>query len=113
MPKYMQEPEIPPEVVWLVNPDGRVIDMTDDYSQVDKAKAGLAGWKLADAEQIKEAKAEREARNKVHLEKQARINAVKKTAVEMTVAASEIIKEGGASAPPTSGAKKGGRKKSA
>ncbi len=105
--RYRQEPEVPPTVVWLVNPDGRVIDMTDEFPQVDKAKGGLGGWKLANDEQIKTAKAEREAESKAHSEKQERIKAVKQTAVEMTVAASEIIKEEGASAPtPTPKPKK-------
>ena len=102
MPRYKQTPDVPPTVYWLVNPDGRVIDITEDFPQVDKAKGGLGGWKLASEEQIEEAKAEREARNAVHRERQARIKAVKKTAVEMTVAASEIIKEEGASAPSPS-----------
>lgn len=97
--RHKQEPEVPLTVVWLVNPEGRVIDMTDDFPQVDKAKGGLGGWKLATDEQIKSAMSERDAESKAHVEKQARINAVKQTAKEMTVAASEIIKEGGASAP--------------
>ena len=102
MPRYKQKPDVPIPVVWLVNPEGRVVDMTADFPQVDKAKGGKGGWKLATDKQIETALAEREAENAVLFAKQARIKAVKQTAVEMTVAASEIIKEEGASAPTPS-----------
>jgi len=109
MPRYKQKPDVPIPVVWLVNPDGRVVDMTSDFPQVGKARGGMGGWKLATEEQIETAKAEREAKNEAHFAKQARVRAVKQTAAEMTVAASELIKEEGASAPspPKPGKKKG------
>ena len=95
-----QDPE-PVAALWVVNPDGRVIDVPEDCDQAEYAQGNKNGWRLATEAQVEEAQAEREALNKVALEKQAKLKATRDSAKNLTVAARELAKEeGGASAPP-------------
>ena len=112
MTTYMQKPEVPPTVVWVVNPDGRVIDVKDDLPMAGFAASNRGGWSLATEAQITEAKAEREERNAEVLGRDAKRNAAKEVAHDMAAAAESLV-EGEAAASPKRRTKKGGKSKSA
>ena len=99
MPKYMKKPRVPPKVVWLVNPDDRVIDAEEHLPMVGFARRNTNGWRLATEEQIAEALAEREERNAVAMERQTKRKAATEVAKDMAAAASSLV-EGEASASP-------------
>ncbi len=103
--RYNQEPTTPPIVVWVVNPDGRVIDMEEQWPPVEYARTGRDGWKLATEGQIADAKAEREERNAVFEARQAKRKAATEVAKDMAAAASTLV-EGGATASPRRRGKK-------
>ena len=103
--RYNQEPITPPIVVWIVNPDGRVIDMEEQWTPVEYARTGRDGWKLATDEQIAEAKAERDEHAAVLEARQAKRKAATEVAKDMAAAASTLV-EGEATASPRRRGKK-------
>ena len=105
---YNKQPVIPPTVVWVVNPVGRVIDMTEDQPAVDLAKRGNEGWKLATDEQIAEAVAEREKRQAYLDERQAKRKAATEVAKDMAAAASSLVDGEAKASPRRRGKKKKG-----
>ena len=102
---YKREPDIPPNVVWVVNPVGRVIDCEEDWPAVDFAKRSNQGWKLATDEQIAKAKAEREKRNAEVEARDTKRKAATEVAKDMADAASSLV-EGEAKASPRPRGKK-------
>ena len=104
---YNKKPVEPPEVVWVVNPVGRVIDMTVDQAPVDFARRGNQGWKLATDEQIAGAVAEREKRQAFLDERQARRKAATEVAKDMAAAASSLVEGEAKASPRLRGKKKG------
>jgi len=105
--RYNQEPATPPVVVWIVNPDGRVIDMEEHWPPVECARTGRDGWKLATDEQITEAKAEREERGAVLEARQAKRQAATEVAKDMAAAASTLVEGEAKASPRRRGKKKG------
>jgi len=104
---YNKKPEIPPVVVWVVNPVGRVIDMEEHWPPVGFARRSNQGWKLATNEQIAEAVAEREERQ-AHLdERQAKRKAATEVAKDMAAAASSLVDGEAKASPRRRGKKKG------
>lgn len=105
MARYKQKPDVEPNVVWVVNPDGAVTDVTDAMPQAEFARAnggrGTRGWSLATEDQIKAELAVRKAKDAKLQERQARVQAAKRMAATMAEAGTELVKEekGAPSAP--------------
>ena len=115
MSRFMPEEPEPVKAVWLVNPDGRVIDVPEDQPFVGFARAGIHMWKMASKEQIAEAIAENEAENAKALARKAKVKTGADVAKAAVIAAHELVTDGGGPSgspdPEPAKPKKGGRKK--
>ncbi len=108
----MTEEPVVPKGFWVVNPDGRVVEVPDDTVEAQMARGAINGWKPASKDQITSAEKVNEIENEKARARQSKIQSSKAVAQAAVVAAHVLAQADGepSGSPDPGPVKKGGKK---